>query len=176
MVRLPRRVAANSNEPIRVVFAAEVYDFAWTFASEVFDSGGESLPQPVQSADVGEGIATNTLRILAATTRAEKIRDLRLSSGVVTPNGDGINDRLAVEYTLFGLPDAVAARLDVYALDGRRVAVRAVGLQRSGLQRVEWDGRDESGGLLPPGLYLLGLEIEGEAAALKQMVPVGVAY
>lgn len=176
VVRLPRRVAANSNEPIRVVFAAEVYDFAWTFASEVFDSGGESLPQPVQSADVGEGIATNTLRILAATTRAEKIRDLRLSSGVVTPNGDGINDRLAVEYTLFGLPDAVAARLDVYALDGRRVAVRAVGLQRSGLQRVEWDGRDESGGLLPPGLYLLGLEIEGEATALKQMVPVGVAY
>ncbi len=176
VVRLPRRVAINNNERIRVVFAAEVYDFAWTFASEVFDSGGESLPQPVQSADVGEGIATNTLRILAATTLAEKIRDLRLSSGVVTPNGDGINDLLAVEYTLFGLPDAVAARLDVYALDGRRVAVRAVGLQRSGLQRVEWDGRDESGGLLPPGLYLLSLEIEGEVAALKKMVPVGVAY
>ena len=50
------------------------------------------------------------------------------------------------------------------------------GKQRSGLQRIEWDGRDESGGLLPPGLYLLGLKIEGEVAALKQMVPVGVAY
>ena len=49
-------------------------------------------------------------------------------------------------------------------------------MQRSGLQRIEWDGRDESGGLLSPGLYLLGLEIEGEVAALKQMVPVGVAY
>jgi hypothetical protein len=176
VVRLPRRISATSNEPIRVVFAAEVYDFAWTFDSEVFDSGDESLPQPVQGADVGEGIATNTLRVLAATARAEKIRDLRLSTSVVTPNGDGINDLLDIEYTLFGLPDAVAARFEVYALDGRQVAARAVGLQRSGLQRIEWDGRDESGGLLPPGLYLLGLEIEGEVAALKQMVPVGVAY
>ena len=125
---------------------------------------------------MGEGIATNTLRVLAATARAEKIRDLRLSTSVVTPNGDGINDLLDIEYTLFGLPDAVAARFEVYTLDGRQVAARAVGLQRSGLQRIEWDGRDESGGLLPPGLYLLGLEIEGEVAALKQMVPVGVAY
>jgi hypothetical protein len=176
VVQLPRRVNPGNNEPIRVAFAAEVYDFAWTFDSEVIDSGTESLPQPVLGADVGEGIGTNTLRVLAASSQAEKIRDVRLSSGVVTPNGDGVNDLLNISYTLFGLPDAVAAQINIYALDGRRVATRAVGLQRSGLQRAEWDGRDARGARLLPGLYLLGLEIEGEAAALTRLLPVGVAY
>jgi hypothetical protein len=176
VVRLPLRVTAGSNEPIRVVFAAEVYDFAWTFHSEVFDSAGESLPQPVQSANVGEGISTNTLRVLAATSRAEKIRDLRLSTRVVTPNGDGVHDDLAITYSLFGLPEQVSVVVSVYSLNGRQVAKVPVGTQRSGPQTVFWDGRDESGGPLPPGLYLLGLEIEGEAAALKKMVSVGVAY
>ena len=36
--------------------------------------------------------------------------------------------------------------------------------------------REERGALLRPGLYLLGLEIEGEAAALTRLLLVGVAY
>ena len=35
---------------------------------------------------------------------------------------------------------------------------------------------DARGARLLPGLYLLGLEIEGEAAALTRLLPVGVAY
>ncbi|MCY3789576.1 MAG: hypothetical protein OXH63_12400, partial [Gemmatimonadetes bacterium] len=176
-IRLPEHLNAGRNELIRVVFAAEVFDFAWTFDGEVLDSQRQSLPQPVQSGDVGDDIATNTLRVLAAsTTQAEKIRDLRLSTAVVTPNGDGINDLLEIEYTLLGLPRTVATRLNVHALDGRKVAKLAIGSQKSGLQRIRWDGRDDSGALLPTGLYLLGLEVEGEAEVIKRLIPVGLAY
>ena len=112
-IHLPEHLNAGRNELIRVIFAAEVFDFAWTFDGEVLDSQSQSLPQPVQSGDVGDDIATNTLRVLASsTTQAEKIRDLRLSTAVVTPNGDGINDLLEIEYTLLGLPRTVATRLE----------------------------------------------------------------
>ena len=44
------------------------------------------MTQPVRGGDVGDDIATSTLRVLASsTTQAEKIRDLRLSTAVVTP-------------------------------------------------------------------------------------------
>ena len=36
------------------------------------------------------------------------------------------------------------------------------GLQGSGPQEVEWDGRDERGAVLPPGMYLLGVGIAAE--------------
>ena len=158
-------------------FAAEVFDFAWTFDGEVLDTQSQSLPQPVRGGDVGGDIATGTLRVLASsTTQAEKIRDLRLSTAVVTPNDDGVNDLLEIEYTLLGLPRTVAARLNIHALDGRKVATLAAGAQKSGLQRIRWDGRDNSGALLPTGLYLLGLEVEGEAAVIKRLIPVGLAY
>ena len=46
----------------------------------------------------------------------------------------------------------------------------------AGLQRVDWDRRDGAGTLLPPGLYLLRLAIQSDAAALTRLVPVGVAH
>ena len=177
MIRLPERLNAGRNELIRVVFAAEVFDFAWTFDGEVLDSQSQSLPQPVRDGDVSGDVSTSTLRVLAASTaQAEKIRDLRLSTAVVTPNGDGVNDLLEIEYVLLGLPRTVATRLNIHALDGRKVATLAVGGQKSGPQRIRWDGRADSGALLPMGLYLLGLEVEGEAAVIKRLIPVGLAY
>ena len=177
-IRLPEYLNAGRNELIRVVFAAEVFDFAWTFDGQVLDSQSQSLPQPVQSGDASDDLATSTLRVLASSTslRPRKIRDLRLSTAVITPNDDGINDLLEIEYALLGLPRTVATRLNIYALDGRKVATLAAGSQKSGLQRIRWDGRDASGALLPTGLYLLGLEVEGEATVIKRLIPVGLAY
>ena len=176
-IRLPERLNAGRSELIRVVFAAEVFDFAWTFDGEVLDSQSQSLPQPVRDGDVGDDVSTSTLRVLASsTTQAEKIRDLRLSTAVITPNRDGVNDLLEIEYVLLGLPRTVVARLNIHALDGRKVATLAAGRQKSGLQRIRWDGRADSGALLPTGLYLLGLEVEGEAAVIKRLIPVGLAY
>ena len=70
---------------------------------------------------------------------------MTFSSAVVTPNGDGINDVLRIDYTLYGLPQSVPVNIELYALDGKRMALVNQGLQGSGPQEVEWDGRDERG-------------------------------
>ena len=101
---------------------------------------------------------------------------MRLSSGVVTPNGDGVNDRLAIEYALFLLPAPVPVILDVYDLAGNRRAHVEVGAQGTGPQRAFWDGRDAQGALLPPGLYLLDLALVTEAQHGRALLPVGLAY
>ena len=51
-----------------------------------------------------------------------------------------------------------------------------MGTQSAGPQQVFWDGRDEEGRLLPPGLYLVVLHLDSELEELRRMQPVGIAY
>ena len=177
VIQLPARISPARNPNIRVQFAAEVFDFARTFSGEVFNLGSEDLPQPVEGGDASELVNTNGLRVLASSSEApELVQNLRLSSGVVTPNGDGINDELQVSYSLFGLPQGVPVQLEVYTLDGRRVAFVEKGVQGSGPQLLKWDGRDIHGSVLAPGMYLLGVGIEAENKADLQLRPIGIAY
>ena len=66
--------------------------------------------------------------------------------------------------------------LEVYALNGRRIAHLEKGLQDSGPRQLFWDGRDEAGQLLPPGLYLLSVALQTQLAQAKQLRPLGIAY
>ena len=176
-VLLPRKVTAESNEPLRVVFAAEVFARATTFTGEVLTEDESLLPQPIEPGDASATVSTNSLRVLgAADPAAEIVQRVRLSSGAVTPNGDGVNDRLAIEYALFLLPAPVPVVLDVYDLAGRRRARVEVGAQGTGPQRAFWDGRDAEGALLPPGLYVLDLALVTEAKRGRALRLVGLVY
>ena len=135
------------------------------------------LPQPVVGADVGEALSTNSLRVLGISNESPHfIQDLAFSSSVFTPNGDGANDELRIGYVLYRLPSAVPVVLDVHRLDGLRVARVDVGLQDSGPQTLCWDGRDQDGQLLPPGIYLTTIDLLSEFSAAPQFRTVGIAY
>ena len=177
VVQLPQRISGAYNPSLRVTFAAEVFDFARTFEGEVFNSGGTELPQPVEGGDVSDAIGTNSLRVLAASAaNPQLVQDVRFSSGVITPNGDGVNDELVISYSLFALPQSVPVQLQVFSLDGRQVAQVQRGQQGSGPQRLSWDGRDQRGETLAPGLYLLGVGIEAEDKSALQLRPINIAY
>ena len=177
LIHLPERITRANNPPIRIVFATEVFEFATTFQSEILDSARDVLPQPVVGADVGEALSTNSLRVFGATAQKTAfIQNLTFSPPVFSPNGDGINDELHVAYSLFRLPQAVPVVLAIYSLDGRRVASIEGGLQNAGPQHLRWDGRDETGRLLPPGLYLTTLDLRSEFATKPQLRPLGIAY
>ncbi|MBI2505715.1 MAG: hypothetical protein HYW07_21080 [Candidatus Latescibacteria bacterium] len=177
VVFLPQRVTGGSNVPMRVVFSTEVFLFANTFTAEVFDTGSEDLPQQVEAGDVSPEVGTNSLQIWGVSGEVgQVIAELRFSSGVMTPNGDGVNDQLAIEYSLFRLPGAVPVELNVYRLDGARVARIEVGRQGAGLQRIFWDGRDGDGHLLWLGIYLVEISLKSERSTIRHLQPVSIVY
>ena len=138
-VLLPERVTRANNAPLRIVFAAEVFELATTFLGTVADSQAETLPQPIVSGDASELLSTNSLRVLSSSAQQPALlQDLRFSTPVLTPNGDGVHDELRVAYALYGLPEQVPVELAVYALDGRRVAAVPQGLQTAGPQTARW--------------------------------------
>ena len=66
--------------------------------------------------------------------------------------------------------------LNVYDLQGVRLGRRALGVQSSGPQSVEWDGRDAAGQMPAPGLYLIEIALESEFKTFRHLQPLGVAY
>ena len=177
VVVLPRAVTAQDNAPVRVVFGTELFLFATTFGGEVFTADSQSLPQPIQPGDAAAAISTSSLRVLATDEKqSDSIQDLRFSTPVFTPNGDGIHERVEITYALFRLPEAAAVELRVFTLDGLLVAKRPLGDQSAGPQRVFWDGRATDGKLLPPGVYVLGITLQSETGAQRQLLPLGIAY
>ena len=59
--------------------------------------------------------------------------------------------------------------LRVYDVTGRLVRSLAGGTLESGSHRVEWNGLDDRGSLVDPGLYFCRLDV-GSASETKRMV------
>ena len=176
-IRLPQRITAAYNPPIRVALNTRIFLLAQPFSVEVFDSEQNSLPQKVEPGDASEGVSTSSLRVTGASTSDEHpIQNFSLSASAFTPNGDGVNDRLEIRYELMRLSQLIPVHLRVYCLDGRRVASFSLASQLSGAHQVTWDGRDEQGTSLPAGIYLLELLLQSEARTFRRYAPVGVVF
>ncbi|MBI2505716.1 MAG: gliding motility-associated C-terminal domain-containing protein, partial [Candidatus Latescibacteria bacterium] len=102
------------------------------------------------------------------------IGDLEIVPPVLTPNGDGINDQVQIRFALFKV-EGGEARVGVYDLSGR--LLRELGQPQGREVKVfQWDGRDQEGGLVAPGIYLCHIDVGAEAGEDKTVHPLIVAY
>jgi flagellar hook assembly protein FlgD len=82
----------------------------------------------------------------------------------LTPNGDGINDEVAIEATIFVIEGSKRLHVGIFDLGGRRL--RDLSLQRlhpSGRHQIPWNGRDAAGRIVPPGIYVLRVGFSTDA-------------
>ena len=113
------------------------------------------------------------------TVRAERgsggaIERLRVSA--LTPNGDGINDLLQIEYDLVNLAGSVPVALEVFTLAGIPVATLDTDSGGSGRFTSSWDGRSDASERVPPGLYLLRLTVRADSGTDRAVAAVPLAF
>ena len=102
--------------------------------------------------------------------------DVEAGNGAFTPQGDGVNDLLSIQYTLFRVREASQVQVGLYALDGRPVWQAQPSVQGAGRHAVYWDGRDAAGKLVRPGVYLARVEVETDQGRAVRLQPVAVIY
>ena len=70
----------------------------------------------------------------------------------------------------------VPLRLAIFDLSGRPRRIIHDGQQHSGGLRFAWDGRDQSGERVPPGLYVYRISVESEEGDDQLAGTVAVVY
>jgi len=94
-----------------------------------------------------------------------------------TPNADDVNDEAAISFDLHELTDKRPVVVGIWTLDGRPVRRFTPALLASGRPAPHyWNGRDDAGSLVPPGVYLVRVELDSDAGQQTATGTVSVAY
>jgi len=131
----------------------------------------------VEAGDASEELGTDQLRVVATgPSLGLVLADVEVHPAVFTPQGDGINDQVAINYTLFRLLAATEVEVEIFTLSGRPVWRQALGTRQAGRHQVVWDGRDDRGQLVAPGIYLVRMRVETDQGPFAQVRNLAVVY
>ena len=90
--------------------------------------------------------------------------------------GDGVNDKTTISYDLLYLTGYTPLTLRIYNLAGNELAALKTKDIQSGRHSYNWDGRNTWGELLPPGIYILQVEVDTDSGTETRSATVAIAY
>ena len=160
-VELPRFVRDDS---VEVRFRTRLYAAVTSFDSWVGDSRLDAT-QRVKPEDPEAAI----VYVPAIADDPALMRQLEITPGICTPNGDGINDEVSIRLTVVKVerPPTV----EILTLSGSRATA---------LEPVDggytWNGTDSMGRLMPPGTYICRIHIDADAGDQVVHRLIGLVY
>ena len=184
VVQFPRVV--ESGTIIKVQFQARILSFSNIFRGRAILLAEEDF-QDVPSgnaADLGAGDEPGRSGVTVLSpelTRGKLVRNLSVGS-VFTPNGDGANDRAAVAFEVVTIVGQAQLDAAVFDLAGRRVRTLLKRSVANGIYDsarvggLAWDGRNAGGDMVPPGVYVVRVQLKADARDTGAARAVGVAY
>lgn len=163
---------------LRVVFESIALHYNTVFVGRVSDTQRpQNLPQTLVPGDVGDDpVAVGD--DLSITTRVadNRIYFLEAAPAPFTPNGDGVNDQAIVTYDIVNLIGSTPVSVQIYDLAGRLRRVIYSDLDISGRYQRVWDGADDNGQTLAPGVYLVRVEVATDTGKESKTAIVPLVY
>lgn len=169
------RVEQGRDERLRVTFRTRSLLFTTFLEGQLIDTRGR-LPQNIAEGDANEEVSTNSLRVFFAGSGGNVINAFTMAPAVISPNGDGINDEGVFSTSIIRLVEATNVSLAIYDLSGRVVREVSNTPRRAGSFEDPWDGRDEAGNLVAPGIYVARLTVMAGQEGPSQTRVVHVVY
>jgi hypothetical protein len=167
---------------LEFTFDLPIFRFGTTFSSRAYNSRFPQVPQqpePGQVVDFGPddvGVLSGLSVEIPKPQIGRLVGEIVLDSGVLTPNGDGVNDQFGIFFNVLQLLEPTPVVLEVFDLAGRRIVTVFDEERPIGPARYSWDGRLSDGHLILPGNYIWVLRIEADAFEERHSGVLCVAY
>jgi hypothetical protein len=87
-----------------------------------------------------------------------------LEQNYPNPFNPGTSIRYAISASAFPV------NLEIFDLAGRKVSTLASEVQNAGIHRVQWDGKDGAGAIIPAGIYIYRLSVGQERLSRKMLL------
>jgi len=166
---------AKDRALLEVVFWGTALRYGTTFTGWAAEEGELPLMVvPGDAKDFGPG-DTDGLSVRTE-LGGGLIRPVEVLPPAFTPNGDGVQDEVTFSYDILQLTRRVPCSVEVYELSGAPVRELFKGMRSSGRYRDTWDGRDDEGKLVPPGVYLVRVRVRTDSGTEVRVAPVSVVY
>ena len=176
-IYLPEPIHDGGAQTLRLHLETVMYTASNTVQAEVFSRSGQILPQQVEGGDASDALGTDQLRMVAIGRALDEVLGaIEVQPTAFTPQGDGINDHVTIQYNLFRLLAPAEVELEIYALDGRSTWRQALGVQLNGRHRAMWNGRDEEDRLVAPGIYVVQVRAQTDQGQWAQERSFAVVY
>ena len=177
VLAVPLLDAQRTQEVLEVDFHSSVFQFGTVFTGRVFNSQHPAeVPQALAWGDADGVPSSERLRVDLTRLGTGPLGALSVDPGVFSPNGDGINDVVEIGCDVLNLSGSSSVVCWVYDVSGRRLGLVDASWLGSGRYVGVWDGRDENGSLLPPGLYVVGLRVETDQGTTQRQAVVSLVY
>ena len=169
---------------VRASVTATVLDATGAVAATLFSAqlqGARTQSFPYTAQGLADGNYTlkvdavtedgRTAHVQAPFAIDRTLTGLMLSTATLTPNGDGLDDSLEVDFTL-NAPAEVTVQIEQ---NGLSVAAVYSGSLSPGVQSVVWDGTS-GGNLVPAGAYVVAVIVRGPYGETRHEVALTVAH
>jgi hypothetical protein len=99
------------------------------------------------------------IRVASHAPTPSQISLTKVYPRIITPNGDGWNDKVIFQ---FDNPQLLPLSGQIYDVTGAKVAGLSVGRMNPD-STLEWDGKDSAGRVVPAGIYIYEVDISGSS-------------
>lgn len=167
---------------LEFTFDLPIFRFGTTFSGRAYNSRTESVPQRLEPGNAtlfGPDDIDQLSGLFVAIPKKQLgklVGEIAVPSRILTPNGDGINDRFEIFFNLLQLLNPAPVALDIFDLSGRRVHRVFFEEREIGPVSKSWDGRVADGKLAPPGTYIWVLRVKADAFEERHTGTMAVAY
>ena len=164
-IRRLKKVSGTWTTPAAVSGQPNSSDWATGFTSPVdFAQGPDGSFWMLSQWDAAQSPASGSLVRIAYIGAAT---DVPASAAVAVTLEASPNPFVGATDLAFTLPQAGPATLAVYDVHGRRLRTLWKGWTHAGRTELSWDGRDDRGRAVPPGMYLARMERLGATESTR---------
>ena len=173
----------NTDGALGVEFTARLLSNAFTFSTKLLAPNSDERIHIDEDTRLGR-----SWTVRATEVRGALLSGIKVNPTVFSPNNDNNNDDTVVEFTLSRVSEPQEVRISILDLGGRLIRDLGGGLVTGGqylrpptpLDASDepgfWNGKDNEGNTVPPGIYLVRVKAVLEREEEIRVRPVAVAY